>query len=144
MRRQRLVMLVIVLALVHVAPVAAGQALGHAKATLSGNAEVPGPGDPKGSGTVMVTLKPDTGDACYELNVVNLQEATAAHIHTGEKGAEGPVAVPLDAPKTSAAKGCAKADVGVIEAISQDPKDFHVNVHTAAFPKGAVRGQLSR
>jgi hypothetical protein len=139
-----LVTLVMALALMHVAPVAAGQAMGHAKAMLTGDAEVPGPGDPKGSGTVQVTLKPDTGDVCYALSVVNLQEATAAHIHQGEKGEEGPVAVPIEAPKTGAAKGCTKADGVVIEAIMQDPTDYYVNVHTAAFPKGAVRGQLSK
>jgi hypothetical protein len=146
MRRYKLVTLVMVmvLALVHGVPVAAGQALGNATARLTGDAEVPGPGDPMGSGTVVVTLKPDTGEVCYELSVANVQEATAAHIHKGEKGEEGPVAVPLDAPKTGAAKGCAKADVVVIEAIMQDPTDYYVNVHNAAFPKGAVRGQLSR
>ena len=144
MRRQMLVTLVMVLALVHVAPVAAGQALGHATARLTGDAEVPGPGDPTGSGTVVVTLKPDTSEVCYEVSVVNLQEATAAHIHKGKKGEEGAVAVPLDAPKSGAAKGCAQAEVVVIEAIMEDPTDYYVNVHTAAFPKGAVRGQLSR
>ena len=60
MRRRMFVILVMALALVHVVPVAAGQAMGNAKATLTGDAEVPGPGDPKGSGTVVVTLKPDT------------------------------------------------------------------------------------
>jgi len=139
-----LVTLVMALALVHVAPVAAGQAMGHAKAMLTGDAEVPGPGDPKGSGTVQVTLNPDKGEVCYELSVVNMREATAAHIHQGEKGGEGPVAVPIEAPKTGAAKGCTKADGVLIEAIMQDPTDYYVNVHTAAFPKGAVRGQLSR
>jgi CHRD domain len=139
-----LVTLVMALALVHVAPVAAGQAMGHAKAMLTGDAEVPGPGDPNGSGTVQVTLNPDKGEVCYELSVVNMREATAAHIHQGEKGEEGPVAVPIEAPKTGAAKGCTKADGVVIEAIMQDPTDYYVNVHTAAFPKGAVRGQLSK
>jgi hypothetical protein len=144
MRIRLLVTLIMALVLMHVAPMAAGQALGNAKATLTGDAEVPGPGDPKGSGTVQVTFNPDKGEVCYELSVVNLQEATAAHIHQGEKGEEGPVAVPLEAPKTGAAKGCTKADVVVIEAILQDPTDYYVNVHTAAFPKGAVRGQLSK
>jgi len=139
-----LVTLVMALALVHVAPVAAGQAMGHAKAMLTGDAEVPGPGDPNGSGTVQVTLNPDKGEVCYELSVVNMREATAAYIHQGEKGGEGPVAVPIEAPKTGAAKGCTKADGVLIEAIMQDPTDYYVNVHTAAFPKGAVRGQLSR
>jgi CHRD domain len=144
MRRHMLVMLGVALALVHVAPVAAGQAMGNAKAMLTGEAEVPGPGDPNGSGTVQVTFNPDTGEVCYELSVVDLQEATAAHIHKGGKGEEGPVAVPLDAPKTGVAKGCTKADVVVIEAMMQDPTDYYANVHTAAFPKGAVRGQLSK
>jgi hypothetical protein len=144
MQRQIFVPLLMLLVLVHGAPVAAGQAMGNTKATLTGDAEVPGPGDPKGSGTAVVTLKPDTGEVCYELNVANIQEATAAHIHKGKKGEEGAVAVSLDAPKTGTAKGCAKADVVVIDAIMQDPTDYYVNVHNAAFPKGAVRGQLSR
>ena len=144
MRIRMLVTMVMALALVHVAPVVAGQAMGNAKATLMGGAEVPGPGDPKGSGTVVVTFDPDNGDVCYELSVANLQEATAAHIHKGVKGEEGQVEVALEAPKTGTAKGCTKADVVVIEAIMQDPTDYYVNVHTAAFPKGAVRGQLSR
>ena len=118
--------------------------MGNAKATLTGDAEVPGPGDPKGSGTVVVTLKPDTGEVCYELSVANIEEATAAHIHKGAKGEEGQVEVALAVPKTGTAKGCTKADVVVIEAILQDPTDYYVNVHTAAFPKGAVRGQLSK
>jgi hypothetical protein len=54
------------LALLTVAPVAAGQAMGNAKATLTGDAEVPGPGDPKGSGTVRITFNPDTGEVCDE------------------------------------------------------------------------------
>ena len=144
MRILVLATLVMALALLNVAPAAAGQAMGKAKATLTGDAEVPGPGDPKGSGTVVVTLNPDTGEVCYELSVANIQEATAAHIHEGAKGEEGPVKVALEAPKTGAAKGCTKADVVVIEAIMQDPADYYINVHNAAFPKGAVRGQLSR
>jgi len=81
MRIRMLVALVMALALVHLAPVAAGQAMGYAKATLTGDAEISGPGDPKGSGTVVVTLKPDTGEVCYELSVAIMQEAMAAHIH---------------------------------------------------------------
>jgi CHRD domain len=105
---------------------------------------VPGPGDPKGSGTVQVTLNPEKGEVCYELSVANIQEATAAHIHEGATGKEGPVAVALDAPKTGSAKGCKQADAAVIKAMMQDPTGYYVNVHNAAFPKGAVRGQLSK
>jgi hypothetical protein len=60
---------------------AAAQGTGKATAKLTGEAEVPGPGDPKGSGTVQVTVNPEKGEVCYELSVANIQEATAAHIH---------------------------------------------------------------
>jgi hypothetical protein len=118
--------------------------MGKATAKLTGNAEVPGPGDPKGSGTVQLTLDPGKGEVCYELSVANIQEATAAHIHEGALGKEGPVKVALEAPKTGSAKGCKKADAPVIIAILENPAGYYVNVHNAAFPTGAVRGQLSK
>jgi hypothetical protein len=93
---------------------------------------------------VQVTLNPDKGEVCYELSVANIQEATAAHIHEGAVGKEGPVKVALEAPKTGSAKGCVKADAPVIIAIMKDPASYYVNIHNAAFPKGAVRGQLSK
>ena len=144
MRTLVLSMVIIALALLTGAHLATAQEMGKATAKLTGDAEVPGPGDPKGSGTVQVTFNPDKGEVCYELSVANIQEATAAHIHEGAVGKEGPVKVALEAPKTGAAKGCAKADAPVIIAIMQNPAGYYVNVHNAAFPKGAVRGQLSK
>jgi hypothetical protein len=144
MRKLVLSTVVMSLALLTGAHLAAAQDMGKAMATLTGAAEVPGSGDPKGSGTVQVTLNPDTGEVCYELSVANIQEATAAHIPKGAMGQEGPVTVALEAPKTGSVKGCTKADAPVIIAISQDPAGYYVNVHNAAFPKGAVRGQLSK
>jgi hypothetical protein len=132
------------LALLTVTYAAAGQEMGKATAKLTGAAEVPGPGDSKGSGTVQVMLDPDKGEVCYELSVANIQEATAAHIHEGAMGKEGPVKVALDAPKTGSVKGCKQADAPLITAIMKDPSGYYVNVHNAAFPKGAVRGQLSK
>lgn len=123
---------------------ATAQDMGKATAKLTGDAEVPGPGDPKGTGTVQITVNPDKGEVCYELSVANIQEATAAHIHEGAMGKEGPVKVSLEAPKAGSAKGCAKADAAVIQAMLKDPAGYYVNVHNAAFPKGAVRGQLAK
>src|SRR5919108_4339554 len=100
---------VMALALLAVAlPAAAQTAPGKemAAVTLTGTAEVPGPGDSDGSGTVKLTLNPDKGEVCYELTVANIQEATAAHIHEGAMGKEGPVKVGLEAPKTGTAKRC--------------------------------------
>jgi CHRD domain len=144
MRTLMLSTIVVVLALLTGAHMAAAQEMGKAMAKLTGAAEVPGPGDPKGTGTAQVTLNPNTGEVCYELSVENIQEVTAAHIHQGALGKEGPVTVSLDAPKTGTAKGCKSADAALIKAIMQDPTGYYVNVHSTAFPKGAVRGQLSK
>lgn len=125
---------------------AAQQAPGKAMEAvkLTGAAEVPGPGDSDGSGTVTLTFNPDKGEVCYELSVANLQEVTAAHIHAGAAGKDGPVTVGLEAPKAGTATGCKSADPAVIRTIMQNPADYYVNVHTAEFPKGAVRGQLAK
>jgi CHRD domain-containing protein len=122
----------------------AGQNMGKVTAKLTGGAEVPDPGDPKGSGTAQITIDPEKSEVCYDLSVANIQEATAAHIHEGATGKAGPVKVTLEAPKTGSAKGCAKVDSTLIQAMLKDPAGYYVNVHNAAFPKGAARGQLSK
>jgi hypothetical protein len=113
-------------------------------ATLTGAAEVPGPGDPDGGGTVQITLNTDKNEVCYDLTVTKIDEATAAHIHEGGVDKDGPVKVGLDTPKGGSAKGCKTADAAVIKDIMANPANYYVNVHNAAHPKGAVRGQLSK
>jgi len=116
----------------------------HAKATLTGAAEVPGPGDPDGGGTAQVTLNPDKNEVCYELSVTKIDDATAAHIHEGAMGKDGPVKVGLDTPKGGATKGCKSADAAVVKDMMANPANYYVNVHSKDFPKGAVRGQLAK
>ena len=143
MRKIMLSAFVLVLALLTFAHVAAAAEM-KAKANLTGTAEVPGPGDNNGSGTAQVTLNPDKNEVCYDVSVKDIQEATAAHIHEGAAGKDGPVKVPFDAPKTGSAKGCKTADAALIKDIMQNPANYYVNVHNATFPKGAIRGQLSK
>jgi CHRD domain len=114
-------------------------------ATLIGAAEVPGPGDSDAVGSAAVTLDPTAGMVCYALHVVNIAApATAAHIHEGAVGVAGPVAVPLTAPTGGDSAGCVQAEFGLITRIQQNPAGFYVNVHNAAYPDGAARGQLGR
>lgn len=112
------------------------------KATMTGAAEIPGPGDPHGAGEATVTLKPAQGQVCFMLHVHDLPPATMAHIHAGDDGVAGPVVVALDAPASGMASGCKPVAADVIAAIAKDPAGYYVNVHTAANPKGAIRGQL--
>lgn len=144
MRKIVLATCVLALALLTCVHLAAAQGMGKAMGKLTGSAEASGAGDPNGSGMVQVTFDADKGEVCYELTVEKIEEATAAHIHEGAAGKDGPVKVALDAPKTGAAKGCKSADAVVVKAIMEHPENYYVNVHNAAFPKGAIRGQLSK
>lgn len=112
--------------------------------SLTGAEEVPGPGDDDGSGTARITLREGTGEVCYELEVQNIEAATAAHIHTGAAGQAGDVAVSLDAPAQGTSQGCAKVEQTLLQDIGGNPANYYVNVHNAAHPQGAVRGQLAR
>jgi hypothetical protein len=111
---------------------------------MTGAAEAPGPGDPDGSGTAVFRLNYGQGEICYELTVENIDPATAAHIHIAPAGSPGPVVVPLAAPTSGSSSGCAEVSRDLIKAIIQNPEAYYVNVHNAAFPPGAVRGQLSK
>lgn len=111
--------------------------------TLTGAAEVPGPGDLDGSGTATLRLNPGQGEICYELDVAGIAPARAAHIHVGTADVAGPVVVHLAAPTSGSSSACAAADRDLIRAIIQNPEQYYVNVHNAEFPAGALRGQLS-
>ncbi len=112
--------------------------------TLTGEQEVPVPGDPDGIGFATVTVNPGQGVLCYELSVSGIAPATAAHLHEAPFGEVGPVVVTLEAPTDGFSSGC--IDVGRVLAkdILKNPADYYVNVHNDEFPAGALRGQLSK
>jgi hypothetical protein len=115
--------------------------------TLTGAAEVPGPGDPDGSGTALLRLNPGLGQVCFELSVSGITlPATGAHIHVGTATEAGPVVVGLIPPDASGtSSGCVSAEADLIKAIMQNPENYYVNVHTVPlYAAGAVRGQLSK
>lgn len=111
---------------------------------LTGAAEVPGPGDPDGDGMASVTIDTAEGEVCYMLHVSGIDAATMAHIHKGAKDAAGPPVVTLEAPASGMSEACAPVAADVAAALIAKPGDYYVNVHNAAFPKGALRGQLGQ
>ena len=120
-------------------------------ATLKGANEVPGPGDPDGRGRAFVGLAGDR--ACFALEWSGIGAPTAAHIHEGRAGVAGPVVVLFFQPGTNAASlpgtlssvaGCVDVDPALARRIAARPRDWYVNIHTADFPAGAIRGQLHR
>jgi CHRD domain len=110
--------------------------------TLLGNNEVTPKGAPNGSGKAVVTLNSATGKVCWTFSSVKgISKVNAAHIHKAPKGKSGAVVVPFftGALKT---KGCVKASKSLITAIEKSPSAYYVNIHTAKYPAGAIRGQL--
>jgi hypothetical protein len=101
-------------------------------------------GDPDGSGTATVLIRADT-TLCYAILVTGIDIPTLAHIHEGAAGTNGPIRVPLNPPTgdPGVVSDCITGvDATLLNNIRQNPLGFYVNVHTDAFPSGAVRGQL--
>ena len=122
-----------------------GDAVGEGlQAQLNGAQEVPGPGDPDGVGTAEVTIVDRTDNLCYAISTTGIDPATAAHIHRGAAGVAGPPVVTLDAPRDGGSRGCLSVASALADEIERSPGSFYVNVHTARYPNGAVRGQLRR
>ena len=100
-------------------------------------------GDPNGRGAFSATL--DGRTLCYGIQVKNIANPVAAHIHTGGPGDRGAVVVPLKQPTKGdpgASAQCVRVSRGRAASLNANPGNFYVNVHTAGLPNGAIRGQL--
>jgi len=119
-------------------------------AVLTGRKEVDangqrGAGDPNGRGSFTATV--DGNQLCFGITVKNVDQPVAAHIHKAKPSRPGPVVVPLTQPSggdPGASSGCVTVDTALARAILKHPNRYYANVHTLAFPGGAVRGQLFR
>jgi hypothetical protein len=121
-------------------------------ATLNGHNEVSpttgqlGAGDPNGYGAAAV-ITVTANRLCFVIAVHDIDRPILAHIHEGPAGRNGPIRVPLKPPTSGSpgtSAGCVTVDPGLLTRIRNTPKQFYVNVHTTAFPGGAIRGQLSK
>jgi len=112
-------------------------------AALAGENENP-TGDPVATGTASIRVRAGQGQVCATIDVPNLAtRAAAAHIHQAAAGAVGAIVVPLKTPdENGKSSGCVAASRTVVKGILASRANYYVNVHTAEFPGGAVRGQL--
>jgi hypothetical protein len=125
-------------------------------ATLDGTKEVP-PVDANATGF----SQPHLNNMSYGIQLSDLEKVTAAHIHQGKEGENGPVIVTLFKADNDTGTGlingqlvggsitndmlegplAGKAvEVDLIKAIQDG--EAYVNVHTTDNPNGAIRGQI--
>ncbi|MGB3710220.1 MAG: CHRD domain-containing protein [Erythrobacter sp.] len=113
-------------------------------AELSGANEVHR-GDPDGSGTAEISFADELTRVCWDLNDLRgLGPITGAHIHKGRAGVDGDVVLALSQATEGGWRGCSSDTKWVQGAFEEGISNYYVNVHTAEYPKGAIRGQLSR
>lgn len=110
---------------------------------VSGAEEVP-PTDHPAAGLANVYPTADSASVCYDYFGSPIEDFTAAHIHEAAAGADGPPVIPLNyVPGGDGFIGCSfGVDPAVLADVLANPADYYVNIHTAALPDGAVRGQL--
>jgi hypothetical protein len=129
-------------------------------ATLSGDKEVP-PVETQATGTAGFS-QPHLSNMIYGLQVSNIEGVTAAHIHQGKEGQNGPVIVTLFKADNETGTGAVSGQLvggtisndmlegpmsgktlegDLVRAIQKG--EACVNVHTAQNSEGAIRGQIS-
>ncbi len=100
-------------------------------------------GDPDGSGVAEITFSDELTRVCWDLNELRgLGPITGAHIHRGGMGVDGPVVLALQQATEGGWRGCSSETGWVQQAFNEGLSNYYVNVHTAEYPSGAIRGQL--
>jgi hypothetical protein len=113
-------------------------------AVLTGAAVVPGPGDPDGSGTLNMSANGGQAEICYAVRTASIDTITEVHLYRGAGGVNGENVFTLTLPIGNYARGCVDdLDRKLIHSILSRPADYYIAVHTAAYPNGALRGQLA-
>jgi hypothetical protein len=123
-------------------------------APMSGDEEVP-PVDTQATGVAKFKLREE--GLVFKVNVANIEDVVASHIHCGAVGVNGPIGVTLFATLDPVSVNGTLAE-GVITAPDEDNAcewtdleavvtalesgDTYVNVHTDANPGGEIRGQV--
>jgi hypothetical protein len=165
---RRLIMLVPMLALALLAPLPPAAAGDNFVAVLSGANEIP-PRDTQARGVATFKLRDDGASLLFKINVANLENAFAAHIHCGTEVDSGAIGVTLfegtpggglfngtlaEGTITAPDAGnlCGWTDLAAVLA-ALESGNAYVNVHTndgvppantgpGDFPGGEIRGQI--
>jgi hypothetical protein len=117
---------------------------------LDGPQNVPGPGDPDGSGSATLSVYPGQSTVCFSISASGIGgPGYLIHVHRGRAQTEHSTspainlaAEPLDT--LGHASGCVRTvRRSIANEIVAHPEMFYINVHNIEHGGGALRGQLS-
>ena len=109
-------------------------------AALSGAQEVPG-NTSAASGTGWLSVNPVTKAVAVRTETTGVS-ATAAHVHQAAAGVSGPVVIPQTQTSPGVWTSAPGAVISDALLIAFMKGELYLNVHSAAFPGGEIRGQL--
>lgn len=119
--------------------------------------QVPGGGDPDGRGWARLEFHPVKESVCFRVNWSRLDGVvTAMHIHEAPAGEIGGHFIDLFNDEhfsghRNVLQACVKVQSHdpnhpprqLIRQVINHPERFYLNIHSSAFPDGAIRGQLN-
>jgi hypothetical protein len=117
----------------------------YLEASGDGTEVVPGPGDPDGQVNALLAVYAEDGLVCSIIEAEGITlPVVDVDIHEAPPGEVGPTVVGLDPDSVETGDGiCVDADPAVLAAMTADPGDYYLDIHTSDFADGAVRGQLA-
>ena len=125
------------------------------RAHLSGDEEVP-PVDTRAQGQATFELNDQATELDFKLNVANIDDVVASHIHCAPAGVNGPIGVTLFSGGPTSRNGtlaegtvdspdpgnaCGWTSLAEVQSAMRNGFTY-VNVHTLAHPPGEIRGQI--
>jgi hypothetical protein len=129
---------------------AAGSSVGGASGNLrtvtvalSGTQEVP-PVNPSSSGTATVTLNVNNGIVTVDGTFTGLSsQVMVAHIHgPAPVGVNAPILIPLTVTGTTSGTFAGTGPLDVTQVADLIAGQMYINVHSATYPAGELRGQI--
>jgi hypothetical protein len=111
-------------------------------ALLTGSNEVP-INTSTATGSATVFFNNDTKILTLTANYTGMT-ATNAHIHNAAAGTNGPVVFPLGTAPFSSPISFTSTALTATQETDLKANNYYVNIHSAAFPGGEIRGQLIR
>lgn len=157
-RRNTMTRIHLLIALVVVCLVSVGMAADKGfKATISGD-EVAPPVKTMAKGEATFQLGKNGAELNYKVTVSDVENVTAAHIHQGAKGKNGPPVALIDIKGKKEGKFSGTLAEGTVttkelmgslkgktvkDLVKEiDSGNAYINVHTGKYPDGEIRGQI--